>query len=207
MMRRRAIELLVLLLTSFVHCEEIDAETDHLKLFARIDGDTICFVLKNVGTSEIELNPVFETNYGWPESCWLQLRDSDGKILVTSDTDLQGYWTPQIYESQANTLPIRMGRIHPQEEWIRNFDLKACVTSFFAWPHVKSGRGPLSSDSLRGIESVRFVLNLKLDSTASRTKLLRTEWLTCKFLSIHGLNLADREHFLVGTPCSIQLEG
>ena len=139
---------------------------------------TVHFKVENNGNKEILLHKALKTPYGWPESCWIQVRDCSGKIIVTSETDESGYWSPLFYSADAQVLPVELQALPAGISWEEKSDLKACVESFAAWPLMKASKNVTESKSLlEKIAAVKITFQVKLDPILSRQVSTETDWI------------------------------
>lgn len=156
---------------------ELKAE-QQLVLSIRVSGETASFKVENVSFEGVQVHKALETAYGWPESCWIQLKDRAGQIIVTRETDKEGYWSPLFYSASANVLPVQLQTLPAGESWEAESDLKACVESFAAWPLIKTNQSiSKSKDLLKQVSAVKITFQVKLDPMLSKKQTVETQWI------------------------------
>lgn len=168
--------LMSLVICSVGHASEPDGSS--LSLAVWVSGTTAHFRVENTGNREVMVHKALSTPYGWPESCWLQVRDRAGKIIVTRETDENGYWSPLFYAASANVLPVELQVLPPGDSWEAESDLKACIESFASWPLIKTNRSMSESKALlKQVAAVKLTFQVKLDPMLSSKKSVETDWI------------------------------
>lgn len=170
--------LVVCLLFTTETCWPVEEQQCYLplSLSAEIDGENLRFRLENVGSTDLIIRNCLNNGYGWPEDCWLQVRNSHGDIMITSETSDDGYWSPLFYASYANNLPIKLERLQAGQSWESESSLKYCLRAFCAWPRIKSGvKG--SEFAVNDIAAVKITVKVRLDSMLVKSKVFETDWI------------------------------
>lgn len=176
---RRFVCLFLLICLSFWPVQAVEPDKlQPLSLAVWVIGSTAHFRVENTGSKDILLHKALKTPYDWPEACWIQVRDRSGKIIVTSETDESGYWSPLFYAASANVLPVELQALPAGESWEEEADLQACLESFAAWPLMKASKDVTESKFLlEKIAAVKITFQVKLDRMLSRQASTETDWI------------------------------
>lgn len=162
--------LLVVLASVSVSAQ--DKESKPIRFEVKQQGGMLHFVLENVSERSIEVYNNFNEAYGpapynWPENCFLQIRDSEGRMLTVDGDGYDSSWTPWFYVGQLTSIPAPMQTIKAGKAWEAKADLHGCLGMF---------RKTLQDPTVE-IGAVKIRFTAKLDPMFTKSVVFTTDWL------------------------------